>query len=92
VVRQALFDWRASVESRFKFDAARAIDPAQQRLVHQKYGAQTAQLRAALTSGLGPLRVIAANLDQKRRQATSEIGAIQEQLAGIVNNLARPVT
>jgi DNA-binding helix-hairpin-helix protein with protein kinase domain len=80
VARQALFAWRASVESRFAFDAARAIDPVQQRLIQQKYATKTAQLRAALTSGAAPLRGIAADLAQKRRQATSEIGVIQEQL------------
>lgn len=62
-----LLQWRASLESRFRFDATRAIDPNDLQTVTRRFAQRRVELCAQLNAGPEAIQRLLLQAEQRRR-------------------------
>lgn len=79
---RAVTDWKASCERKFVFNSANAVSAADKSGVQSKIGARKIRIEAAIMQGVGELQ-------DRGRQATSQLATLQIQLEDAARKLAQ---
>jgi hypothetical protein len=84
----ALLQWRRTLESRFVFDPSKGIDPADLRMLTQKFRQRMAPLEGALLAGVETLSHMRAEIMRQRHTLQTELEAAARALAQAHSDIA----
>lgn len=82
----ALLKWRRSIESKFRFDSSKGIDPQDQARVEQEVLAQRQALISQFQRGLAEVKHIGSQIEWARKNMRSQVEAEYRQYQQSVVN------
>jgi len=72
--------WKAKLEQGFRFDASKAVDPADIAALDQRYAAKRGDLERSLRTGLADLRRFSTEATQKHSALLPELRRLAAEL------------
>ena len=76
-----LLAWRAAVESQFRFDPSRGVDPADRQAIRNHYARLALDLERQLTAGPSELQRLSSFAQQRQANALAQLHAFVRELA-----------